>query len=367
MRRITLAGFVLSFATALLPARAADPAGTAPDPKQAFEFRHVVLNNAGDAPELCLRFTQNLDPHAEAHYADYVGVTPAIKPAVRAIGTMLCLGGLAYGTDYTVTLHRGLPSAAGARLGADENVPVSLGDRPPLTPTESFYQRILADDADEALDQAEQMLKDMPLARYYDEVALPGMQLAAQDAELGNLSEDQQENIKNTIYELVEGLSEHQDRADKNQVVEDEEPQAAPPPPFKVLSIAGRGQLDEPASRMLLQLFEQLGISSRLVKYRDVSRYSVEALDVSDVSMVCIAYLSISGSPAHLRYLVQRLRKRLPEGIPVLVGLWPQGDITEATRDAIGADYFASSVEEVLKCCQSVRAAGLEREVAAPL
>jgi len=270
--------------------------------------------------------------------------------------------GLLLSTPLTLCL-----AVMGRHMKGLEFLDILLGDRPPLTPTESFYQRILADDADEALDQAEQMLKDMPLARYYDEVALPGMQLAAQDAELGNLSEDQQENIKNTIYELVEGLSEHQDRADKNQVVEDEEPQAAPPPPFKVLSIAGRGQLDEPASRMLLQLFEQLGISSRLVKYRDVSRYSVEALDVSDVSMVCIAYLSISGSPAHLRYLVQRLRKRLPAGIPVLVGLWPQGDITEATRDAIGADYFASSVEEVLKCCQSVRAAGLEREVAAPL
>ena len=136
-------------------------------------------------------------------------------------------------------------------------------------------------------------------------------------------------------------------------------------PPFKVMSIAGRGPLDEPASRMLVHLFEQIGIAGSLVKYRDASRYSVEMLDMSNVSMICIAYLSISGSPAHLRYLVQRIRKRLPAGVPVLVGLWPEGDILEATRDAIGADYFASSFEEVLKCCQSVRAAMPEREVAA--
>jgi predicted PurR-regulated permease PerM len=262
--------------------------------------------------------------------------------------------GLLLSTPLTLCL-----AVMGRHMKGLEVLDILLGDRPPLTPTESFYQRILADDADEALDQAEVLLKDMPLARYYDEVALPGMQLAALDAELGNLTEDQQENIKNTIYELVAGLSEYQDKhrgeKDSPEMVQ---------PPFSVLSIAGRGPLDEPAARMLVQLFEQLGTGGRLIKYRDVSRYSVEALDVADVSMVCIAYLNISGSPAHLRYLIQRLRRRLPAATPVLVGLWPQTGIDEATREAIGADYFASSFEEVLKCCQAVRAAVSLPEVA---
>jgi predicted PurR-regulated permease PerM len=273
--------------------------------------------------------------------------------------------GLLLSTPLTLCL-----AVMGRHMKGLEVLDILLGDRPPLTPTESFYQRILADDADEALDQAEVLLKDMPLARYYDEVALPGMQLAAQDAELGNLTEDQQENIKNTIYELVEGLSEYQDkhRGDKKRETENAVPDAAATdcqPAFSVLSIAGRGPLDEPAARMLVQLFEQLGTGGRLIKYRDVSRYSVEALDVADVSMVCIAYLNISGSPAHLRYLIQRLRRRLPVATPVLVGLWPQTGIDEATREAIGADYFASSFEEVLKCCQAVRAALSVPEVAA--
>jgi hypothetical protein len=187
------------------------------------------------------------------------------------------------------------------------------------------------------------------------------MQLAAQDAELGILTEDQQENVKNTIYELVEGLSEYQEkhREDKHRVAVTQSDAPAEPPslPPAVLSIAGRGPLDEPAARMLMQLFDQLGIGGRMIRYRDVSRYGIETLDVSNVGMVCIAYLNINGSPAHLRYLVQRLRKRLP-GLPILVGLWPQGDVTEATRSAIGADYFASSFEEVLKCCQSLPGAG---------
>jgi predicted PurR-regulated permease PerM len=267
--------------------------------------------------------------------------------------------GLFLSTPLTLCL-----AVMGRHMKGLEFLDVLLGDRAALTPTESFYQRILADDADEALDQAEAMLREMPLARYYDEVALPGMQLAAQDAELGILTEAQQENVKTTIYELVEGLAEHQEkhREDKKPAIpEDAAAPNAASLPSAVLSIAGRGPLDEPAARMLVQLFEQQGMGSRLVRYRDVSRYGIENLDLADVSMVCIAYLNISGSPAHLRYLVQRLRKRLP-GLPILVGLWPQGDVGGETKSAIGADFFASSFEDVLKCCKSASAARAARE-----
>ena len=50
--------------------------------------------------------------------------------------------------------------------------------RPALSPSELFYQRMLADDPAEALDNAEQFLKERPLAAYYDEVALKGLKLA---------------------------------------------------------------------------------------------------------------------------------------------------------------------------------------------
>jgi len=55
---------------------------------------------------------------------------------------------------------------------------VLLGDRHPLAPEERFYQRILADDPDEAAHQAEAFLKDKPLSVYYDEVAIRGLALA---------------------------------------------------------------------------------------------------------------------------------------------------------------------------------------------
>ena len=69
-----------------------------------------------------------------------------------------------------------------------EFLDVMLGDRPPLTPVESFYQRILAGDPDEARAQAELLLKDHPLSAYYDEVALKGLRLAAADCARGVLA-----------------------------------------------------------------------------------------------------------------------------------------------------------------------------------
>jgi hypothetical protein len=49
---------------------------------------------------------------------------------------------------------------------------VLLGDKPALTPQQSFYQRALTGDSAEATYQAELALKEEPLANYLDDVAL---------------------------------------------------------------------------------------------------------------------------------------------------------------------------------------------------
>ena len=107
---------------------AADPA------KQAtsgpLRFQHVSIDTSGDVPEACFHFSEALDPRAEAHYGDYVAVEPALTPSVRARGSDLCVAGLAYGTDYKVTLRKGMPAQSGVRTDRDETIEVSLGDRP---------------------------------------------------------------------------------------------------------------------------------------------------------------------------------------------------------------------------------------------
>ena len=83
----------------------------------------------------------------------------------------------------------------GRHFEALQFLDVMLGDRPALTPAERFYQRMLAGDPDEVLDQADQLLKEQSLTSYYDTLALKGLQLAAADAESGALSAVQLDKV----------------------------------------------------------------------------------------------------------------------------------------------------------------------------
>ena len=260
-----------------------------------------------------------------------------------------------------------------------EFLDVALGDRPPLTPVESFYQRILAGDADEAHGQAEELLKDHALATYYDEVALAGLQLATADAVRGALDDEQLDRVKDTIRELVHALADHDDTQppapppDADSVLPPEAGEEVrrtdPPhdlgPPFDgvpeawrspsaVLCIAGRGPLDDAAAAMLAQLLGKHAMGARVVSYGDVSWQGVETLDVSGVAMVCVSYLDITGTPAHLRYLIQRLRRRLPPGTPILIGLWPADDLAakdDQARAGLGADFYTSTLTQTVDAC----------------
>jgi hypothetical protein len=259
-----------------------------------------------------------------------------------------------------------------------EFLDVLLGDRPALTPAENFYQRMLAGDPDEALAFAEQLLKERSLSSYYDEVALRGLQLAANDASRGVLTRHQLERIRNAIMPLVNDLADHKDvdpapaRTKEGPVAPPESEQELParpavadfaPPPAElppewrseapVMCIAGRGPLDEAASAMLAQLLRKHALGARVVPHEAVSRSNILGLDVTGVAMVCISYLEISGSPAHLRYLLRRLRQKLPTA-PILVGLWPAEDaiLTDETlRRAVGADYYVVSLRDAVSAC----------------
>jgi predicted PurR-regulated permease PerM len=257
-----------------------------------------------------------------------------------------------------------------------EFLDVILGDRPALTPVESFYQRMLAGDPDEARDQAEVLLRDRPLSSYYDEVAVKGLQLAANDAARGVLTEAQLEKIKVSMQDLIDDLDEHDDQEPETKDAESaatapsrsEQDLPKHPAPGKVaadaltlawrghspvLCIAGRGPLDEAAASMLAQLLHKSGLSARVLQHEAASRLHIGRLEGEGVAMVCLCYLEIGGTPSHLRYLLRSLRQRLPHA-RLLVGLWPaeQAILTDdRLRAAVGADVYTSSLREAVEAC----------------
>ena len=273
-----------------------------------------------------------------------------------------------------------------------EFLDVILGDRPALTPVESFYQRMLAGDPDEAQDQAELLLKGRPLSSYYDEVALKGLQLAASDAARFVLGVGQIERVREASFELIEELADHDDRDPESSAMEAEvatpslaeqalpnqpaprevaRPDLLPPAwrgPSAVLCIAGRGPLDEPASAMLAQLLGKHGLGGRVVPHDAVSRHAIGRLEVEGVAMLCISYLHLEGSLSHLRYLIRRLRQRVP-GVPVMVGLWPaEAEVLkdDRLRAALGAEYYAASLRDAVEACLDAAAPAPDEATASP-
>ena len=278
----------------------------------------------------------------------------------------------------------------GRHIDRLEFIDVLLGDQPALTPAESFYQRILAGDADEALDQAEVLLRDRALSSYYDEVALKGLALAANDSIRGVLSDDQLRNIQDAIDGVVVDLADHDDKdpaPSKSDRGNTPVSATVRPPPIMpaptgtavdpapewagaapILCVAGRGPLDEAACTMLSQLLGKHGLRARVVSHEAVSRAHIAALDVESVAMVCVSYLEASGSPSPLRYLMRRLRQRIP-GASILVGLWQADAVLledERLRAAVGADHYVTALRDAVNAClEAVQAASEAAHVGA--
>lgn len=104
---------------------------------------------------------------------------------------------------------------------------VMFGDRPALSPPEIFYQRMLADDPAEALDKAEQFLKEKPLSAYYDEVALKGLRLAQVDLDRKMLDAVHVQRVRDAVIELVREFDDHADQPREVELTQDAEAAAA--------------------------------------------------------------------------------------------------------------------------------------------
>jgi predicted PurR-regulated permease PerM len=260
---------------------------------------------------------------------------------------------------------------------------VLLGDRPPLAPEESFYQRILADDPDEAAHQAEACLKDKPLSVYYDEVAIRGLALAQLDVNRGALDHAHRVRVKEAVEWVIDDLSDHDDAAaptleeGANEVaallsVLSPEELAPGWRQTAVLCVAGRGSLDEAAAAMLAQLLEKHGIGARVVPSEAVSVANLVRLEVTGVQVACLSYLE-PGNFTNARYLVRRLRRRLPQA-KIVAGFWTLAAQEAEERGALAAtraDCVVTSlrqaVEQVVNAAKEAAAADLEDETRAPV
>ncbi len=242
-----------------------------------------------------------------------------------------------------------------------------LGDKPALSPVQSFYQRILASDPDEVAFQAETLLKDMSLLDYYEDVALPALALAQADVTRGVLEPARQVGVCGSVERVTDDLSDHVDAiapTDSAEIAAEQEPSGLVEPASHartVLCLGGRTPLDQAACAILVQLLNRENISTHVAGPDAITTTGIVNLTAEGADAICVFYLDHQ-SVAPIRFAVRRLRKKFPR-LPIAVCLWGAPNLT-AKAEAAKADATFGTLRETVQFCRSPE--GTETASASP-
>lgn len=314
-----------------------------------------------------------IEPHLYGHST---GLSPLAVVLSATFWTALWGPiGLVLATPLTICLV-----VMGRHVESLQFLDVMFGNRPPLSPPEIFYQRMLAGDPAEAVDNAEEFLKERPLSAYYDEVALKGLKLAQNDIDRKILDAVHLERISLAVNELVEEFDDHEDQKPSPPIEPTHDGEDATAvdslskdalydlPILKnedlapiwrgeapVLCVASRTDLDRAAANMLAQLLTKHGLRARVEGAVALSTTNAARLDTAGIALACVSVLD-SSSLAHMRYTIRRLRRKLPD-TKIIVGCWTaEGDIA-ALADTVKADAITTTLRDtVMSCLDQARA-----------
>jgi len=269
---------------------------------------------------------------------------------------------------------------------------VLLGDTPPLSPAERFYQRMLAGDPAEAVEQAEKILKKKTsLIDYYDDVVIEGLRLAQNDADRGTLEPERLADIRDTAEIVIETLNDwdiaptaaeaktsgdedrteavteapgdqQRDSSHRRDDGKDEEEEKIPSfdiceiaggpidPTWRhdnaILCVAGRTALDETAAIAFAQLVQKCGIGARVIGGERLRHGALSPEDIEGVRLICLSALDVRERSSHARFLVRRLRRSVP-GALLLGCFWkldPDTSRDKAILDSISVDAKAHTL-----------------------
>ena len=113
---------------------------------------------------------------------------------------------------------------------------------------------------------------------------------------------------------------------------------------------------------MLAQVMKNHDIGARTESFVKLSKAEIETLDVTAVSLICLSALDGS-SPAFLRFVLRRLRRRAP-GATILVGTWWRRtglrDTDEEIDEVVKETKVASFVDAVRFCLTQTSDMALE-------
>jgi hypothetical protein len=241
----------------------------------------------------------------------------------------------------------------GRHIEAFNFLEVLLGDKPALSDAESFYQRMLARDPIEAVEQAKSFMATHSLSDYCDEIARPALMLAQKDLDRGVLDKSKAKILCETVDKLfIDMVHEHwfsrKEAYDPTAKLTLKKDQLALNWRSKepLLLVGVHSELDEAAATVLAALTAVHGIEARTERLEALAAANLAKLQLSDTALICLSSIDMK-TPAHIHYAARRLKDRAPDA-KMLLGVW-SGDNDKALTDlkeAVNADYIARSFHE---------------------
>jgi predicted PurR-regulated permease PerM len=224
---------------------------------------------------------------------------------------------------------------------------ILVGDEPPLAPPVRYYQRLLAEDEDEASEIVDEFLESQPVEQLFDDLLIPALAIAKRDFARHRLSEEGLEFIVRATYEIIQDLPPREMSAPEVAVPET----AASEPAAGRTRVLGYPVKDK-ADELALEMFRQVVPSARFeVELTSAEMLSAEVVAMVETARPAVVVLSAlpPGGLAQVRYLCKRLRARHPD-VRIVVGRWGhRDDGSRENWDALlstGADHVSRSLLE---------------------
>ena len=282
-------------------------------------------------------------------YGSSTGLSPAAVIVAATFWTWLWGGvGLLLSTPLTVcivVLGRYVPQMAFLHA--------LLGDEPVLAPESRLYQRLLAFDQEEVSQVVDEYLTEHPVVDFYDAVLIPALNQAQKDAHLGNIGDDRQAFVQQTVDTLLEELRDRPPGTLSAPKAVPQGPGSAPTPsadlPVRVLIVPVKTDGDALAGRMLAHLLALGGVGSETLGAHALANDALDALAKNGADLVCLSALR-PFAVMQARYLAKRLRTRFPQ-VKILVGLWDTKKKAVAARrnlETAQADWIVDTLAEAL-------------------
>ncbi len=238
--------------------------------------------------------------------------------------------GLILSTPLTVCLL-----VLGRNLPQLHFLEVLLGSSPVLDEPTRIYQRLIADDSDEAVEIATKAIEATSVTDFYNDVGIDVLRHASDDY-LSNARAEHRLRVANGMDHLLEEL--HEDFPGTIPAGE------AP----RIACIGGKWEIDTTACEMVEHALAIEGMGAVLRPAALLTARYLDRLDLEGIEVVCISYFSRDPENA-IRNFCRRLRRRWP-GVQIVIALWnaPEALVSQARIRELGADEVVTSVDEAV-------------------